>query len=94
MGVNLIAAFLARNGRRGFGEVLVPVDDDDAAAGLAFCASPSGTLTLDDSACVWFLEGSAGGGKSTEMDVSGPPELRGGVNDEGGVKDDGRVCGR
>lgn len=81
-----MAAFLARNGRRGFGEVLVPVDD--GAAGLGFCASPSGTLTLDDSACVWFLEGPAGGGKSTEMEVSGPPELRGGVNDEG------RVCGR
>lgn len=64
---------------------MVPVEE---VAGFGFCASPSRTLTFDDSACVWFLEGSEGSGKSAEMEVSGPPELR------GGGKDEGRVCGR
>lgn len=79
-----MAAFLARNGRRGFVDVFVLVDD---AADLGFCASDSRTLAFDDSFDGTFLEGSVGRGISAEMEASELPELR------GGGKDDGRVCG-
>lgn len=83
-GVTFIAAFLGRNGRRGFGEVLDAVEE----AGLVFWASPSRTLTWDDSCCEEVFGFSGGRGNSAEIEVSWPPELR------GGGKDEGRVCGR
>lgn len=79
-----MAAFLARNGRRGFADVFVLVDD---VAGFGSCALFSRGLTFEDSFGGRFLEGSVGRGKSAEMEVSGPAELL------GGGKDDGRVCG-
>ena len=79
-GVNFIAAFLGRKGRRGFLlAVDEPVDEAVDEAGFDFCASPSRTLVPKDS---------EGGGNSAEIEVSWPLLLR------GGGKEDGRECGR
>ena len=79
---NFMAAFLGRSGRRGFGEVLEA--DGEAEVGLDFCASPSRRLTLDNVLCdVLRYDFMSEGGNSAEMEVSAPPVLRGGGNEEG-----------
>lgn len=73
-----MAAFLARNGRRGFGEVLGAVGE----AALGFWASPSRTLYWADCSCDEDLEASDGKANSAEIEVSWPAELRGIGKDE------------
>lgn len=77
-----MAAFLARSGRRGFGEVLGAAGE--AEVGFDFCASPSRRLTLDDVFCdVFWYDFMSEGGNSAEMEVSAPPLLRGGGKEDG-----------
>lgn len=81
-GDNFIAAFLARSGRRGFGEVLEAAGE--AEVGFDFCASPSRRLTLDNVLCdVFWYDFMSGGGNSAEIEVSTPPLLRGGGKEDG-----------
>lgn len=78
---NFMAAFLGRSGRRGFGEVLEA--GGEAEVGLDFCASPSRRLTLDNVPCDVLRYDFMSEGNSAEMEVSAPPVLRGGGNEEG-----------
>ena len=82
-GDNFMAAFLARSGRRGFGEVLEAVGE--AKLGFDFCASLSRRLTWDTALCddVFWYDFMSEGGNSAEMEVSAPPVLRGGGKDVG-----------
>lgn len=78
-----MAAFLARSGLRGFGEVLEA--DGEAEVGFDFCASPSRRLTFGDAFCDEFWYEFMLGGNSAEIEVSAPPELRGGGKEDGSV---------
>lgn len=79
-----MAAFLARSGRRGFGEVLDV--DGEAKFGFDFCASLSRRLTLDNALCdVFWYDFMSEEGNSVEMEVSAPPVLRGGGKEDGSV---------
>lgn len=77
-----MAAFLARSGRRGFGEVLEVAGE--AEVGFGFWASPSRRLTLDNVLCdgLWY-DLKSEGGNSAEIEVLAPPVLRGSGKDVG-----------